>query len=364
MSAALAKERSETDQEIRFRYSLGTWLDTQPGLILMPWVWFLLLVPDPHDQGPAIWLPLGLACVALMFSLGFFSKQLDRPQPRRVVTTGVDVQRASLHGDDSHFVLPDLLRTVEGKLVKVPPHWVGRRVPRPAGLVLVEVSLISRTIVRIGDLAIAKSSEWLCHVKRREHRNLAVVNMLVCLAILVGIGPELRASRHLLLDPMTSWSVTPLADLHAHPPAKGGLVRIQATLQCDTEALLASTLLEVPQAGTECMRLRPAKEALPIWLLLNEPVPPFDPTGGMPVGDGGQNSTAVEVSFLARIAEVETSKHRQRLFYLDTRVLPWFTTARWLHLLALAGSATAALLHGALALWWAQRRLSPKYAEA
>ncbi|WP_396271083.1 hypothetical protein [Ideonella sp.] len=275
------------------------------------------------------------------------------PSPGRVVPVLLDLRRKGLVGSELLLELPSSLQAMDGQWVKVPAHWVGQTIPRSPSFVPAEVCVANGTLLRLGRLAIAEEPRWQCLPAARHYGQCALAYLLTLVAMLALNWQELNVSYRLLVAPSSTWATTSMSDLAFRPPRAGEVLRIQDTLACDTEARLAAVLKEPAAPGSACLRLQSASQSSPWWLLLDQPLPALETAVATP--DANPSGHSATVSFFALVQEVDQSLWGHPMLSLDTRVFPWFTTARRIRSLVVGFMAAAVLFYGVMA-WVTYRR--------
>ncbi|MFD2453673.1 hypothetical protein [Ideonella paludis] len=266
----------------------------------------------------------------------------------------LDLRRKGLMGSELLLALPSSLQTMDGQWVEVPAHWVGQTIPRGPSFMPAEVCEANATLMRLGRLAIAEEPRWQWMHAAQHYGQCALAYLLTLLAMLALNWQEFNVSYRLLVAPTSTWPTTTMSDLAFRPPKAGEVLRIQDTLTCDTEARLATVLKEPAAPGSACLRLQSALQTSPWWLLLDQPLPSLETAVATP--DASPSSHSATVSFFALIQDVDQSLWGHPMLSLDTRVFPWFTTARRIRSLVAGFMAVAVLVYGVMA--WVRYRQS------
>lgn len=348
--------RQETPLEVQFRLSLGGLSNLYGMAMMLLFGTVLLSLIRPHDTGVALGILAICGLGLLLLTPLWIAYERGAPSPGRVVPVLLDLRRKGLMGSELLLALPSSLQTMDGQWVKVPAHWVGQTIPRGPSFMPAEVCVANGTLLRLGRLAIAEEPRWQCMPAARHYGQCALAYLLTLVAMLALNWQEFNVSYRLLVAPSSTWPTTTMSDLAFRPPKAGEVLRIQDTLACDTEARLAAVLKEPAAPGSACLRLQSALQTSPWWLLLNQPLASLEAAAATPdASPSGNSSRSATVSFFALVQEVDRSVWGHPMLSLDTRVFPWFTTARRIRSLVVVFTAAAVLVYGVMA-WVRYRR--------
>lgn len=348
--------RQETPLEVQFRLSLGGLESLFPMVLGLLFGTFPLLLIRPQDTGVLMGIMVIWGLGLLLLTPLWIAYKRGSPSPGRVVPVLLDLRRKGLMGSELLLELPSLLQARDGQWVKVPAHWVGQTIPRSPAFMPAEVCVANGTLLRLGRLAIAEEPRWQCMPAARHYGQCAVAYLLTLVAMLALNWQEFNVSYRLLVAPSSTWPTTTMSDLAFRPPKAGEVLRIQDTVACDTDARLAAVLKEPAAPGSACLRLQSALQTSPWWLLLNQPLASLEAPATTPDASPTANSSSsATVSFFAQVQEVDRSVWGHPMLSLDTRVFPWFTTARRIQGLVVGFMAAAVLVYGVMA-WVRYRR--------